>query len=85
MTLRRKNPILRSMDTHLDSELISAIETVLVDCNITQSQFGLAAVNDANLLTQLREGRELRRSTRAKVTACIEHMKQTPAIAGQAA
>jgi len=73
------------MKTYIDNELISAIEKVLSDCKVTQSQFGIDAVNDANLLPQLREGRELRRTTRAKVTACIEHMKQDPAIAGQAA
>lgn len=69
-----------AMETFIDNELIEAIESVLLDCNITQSQFGLKAVNDANLLTQLREGRELRRSTRAKVTTCIEDLRTSARV-----
>lgn len=48
-------------------DLLHDIETFCAAHAMRESRFGRDAVNDAKLVSNLREGRELRRATREKV------------------
>jgi len=54
-----------------EHELLDQIERFLAATGMGQTAFGKGAINDANLLAQLKGGRELRRDTRARVTRYI--------------
>lgn len=47
--------------------ILSEIESYLANRGITATAFGSSAVNDPRLVFDLRDGRELRRTTRKKV------------------
>lgn len=48
-------------------DLLNEIEAFRADHGIAESSFGRKAANDTRLIGQLRDGRELRRATVAKV------------------
>lgn len=50
-----------------DTALIDSIDTYLMRNGTTATQFGLEALEDPNLVFQIREGRWLRESTRKRV------------------
>lgn len=62
------------MDKKTDTELLNAIDALMRETKISPSNFGTEAVNDANLVFQLRAGRDLRTSTRSKVFNCIDRL-----------
>lgn len=47
--------------------LLSQIEAFCRDHGLSESQFGLLALNDKNLIPQLRNGRDLRTSTARRI------------------
>lgn len=55
--------------------ITSDIERYTAEHGLTRSQVGDLLLNDPNLIRDLRNGRELRRSTRARLVA---RMKLTP-------
>lgn len=58
--MKRADPILRQIEDHLRRTGMSA------------TAFGIQTLNDPALVTDLRNGRELRSATRARVMAFIE-------------
>ena len=62
--------------------LTQRIEVYLKESGLTESDFGRAAINDPNLVRQLREGREPRRRTRERIAAFLD---ANPLTEGEAA
>ena len=62
--------------------LTQRIEAYLKESGLTESDFGRAAINDPNLVRQLREGREPRRRTRERIAAFLD---ANPLAEGEAA
>lgn len=58
------------MDTKND-QFLSQIETYLFERGMSATAFGRESANDPNLVFDLREGRELRRATRDKITSFL--------------
>lgn len=48
-------------------DLLHDIETFCAKHDLTESQFGLGALNDKNFVPQFRDGRDIRFSTAEKV------------------
>lgn len=64
-----------------EHKLIKRIEAFIARHNMAASEFGKRAVNDGNLLTQLRAGRELRSRTRSRILLFIgSHSKRVPDV-----
>jgi hypothetical protein len=59
-----------------EHDLLNQIERFLERTGMVPTAFGRSAINDANLITQLRDGRELRRDTRARVSQYIMSQSQ---------
>lgn len=59
-------------------DLLAEAEAYCEARDVKPTIFGLEAINDANLLRDLRAGRELRRSTVAKVRAYMASGKPCP-------
>lgn len=57
------------MDTTLasDADILIGIERFIAEHDLPPATFGRKALGDANLIRNLREGRELRRATEARV------------------
>lgn len=53
--------IIRRIMTDTDNELISQIKETLAQRRVTPTKFGKDVANDSSLLTDLEDGRELRR------------------------
>jgi hypothetical protein len=70
------------MSTHPEHDLIERIEAFLSVSGMKPTAFGKLAIGDANLLAQLKAGRELRRVTRARIiNTIIEHPEnETPRL-----
>jgi len=49
--------------------LLDDIEAFIAAQELSESQFGTSAINDKNLVVDLRNGRDIRLSTAAKVRA----------------
>lgn len=54
-----------------DTELLNEIQAFLTETGMKPWEFGRKAINDPKLWAGLRKGRELRRSTRARVLAFL--------------
>lgn len=54
------------------ADLIEQIEAYCQATGIAQTKFGEMAVNDPNLMRDLRNGRELRRKTMARILSTIQ-------------
>ena len=54
-----------------EHELIAEIDGFLSSTGMKPTSFGKAAIGDANLVSQLNSGRELRRVTRGRVLSFI--------------
>lgn len=52
--------------------ILSEIERFMADRGMTATAFGTSSVNDPRLVFDLREGRELRRSTRVRVETFMQ-------------
>lgn len=52
-----------------DADILPLIEQFVRQYDVPPTTFGRRAIGDANLIENLRAGRELRRSTEAKVRA----------------
>ena len=50
-----------------DADILNEVEAFCSKHELPRTTFGRAAIGDANLIDDLREGRELRRATEAKV------------------
>lgn len=62
---------------------LPAIERFLKHHDMAASTFGRDAVSDPGLVTGLRDGRELRRATRAKIMAFMTEFEESQAEAVQ--
>lgn len=63
----------------IEKGLIARIIKFCQQREMSQTQFGIKTVNDPNLVTDLEEGRELRRETRARVVKYLKkRRKKTP-------
>lgn len=57
---------------YIDHELLAAIDQFIAEHpGMTASAFGTQSINDPALVSDLREGRELRRATRERILAFI--------------
>lgn len=56
---------------YIDHDLLARIDRFLEAEHMTPTAFGRRVANDSMLVPQIREGRELRRATRAKIEAFI--------------
>lgn len=64
----------------IEPETLKArVEDALKVTHLSPSQFGRQAVNDPNLVKDLREGRELRKKTRERVLTFIERIQSEDA------
>ena len=52
--------------------LLGKVEEYLAKSGLNESMFGMRAIGDPNLVQQMREGRELREKTKARVISFIE-------------
>lgn len=69
------------MEKHPDTELISLIEAFLAEAKMRPTTFGRLAAKDQNLVSQLKDGRELRRHTRERVLSFIgSHSIEAPDV-----
>lgn len=69
------------MTQNPEQHLIEQINAFIAEANMKPSEFGKRAVNDGNLIKQLKEGRELRQKTREKVIRFIgSHSKRVPDV-----
>jgi len=50
-----------------DADILSGIERFIAEHGLPPTTFGRKAIGDANLIPNLKDGRELRRATEAKV------------------
>ena len=65
------------MDAHSPCDpVLQDVERFLASSQMTPTAFGRLAVNDPTLVHELRNGRDLRRSTRARVLAFIREQTQ---------
>lgn len=51
----------------MDDDLLTEIEAFRQEADLPETTFGRRAIGDANLIANLRAGRELRRATAAKI------------------
>lgn len=63
------------MADFIDTDLIEQIERLISETDIKPTVFGRLAIKDANLLGELKEGRELRFSTRKRVLEAIASIR----------
>lgn len=63
-----------------DADLISTIERFLAAHSMPPTTFGRRSIGDANLIDDLRAGRELRRATRQRVREFMREI-ETDAVA----
>ena len=68
---KRKYPSVVCMSTMHPHPLLDAIEAHRAKTGITETAFGLAAVGDPKFVFDLKQGREPRRKTVARVTEFI--------------
>lgn len=64
--------------TDTDQTLIAQIEETLTKRRVTPTAFGKQIANDSNLLTNLKEGRELRRELRTRLNMFLEGLELPP-------
>jgi hypothetical protein len=57
-------------------ELLNLVEAAIVAKGLSPSRFGLEAADDANLVFQMRKGRELRHETAARVLNFIKRKSE---------
>lgn len=70
----------------VDHDLIDRIDAFLAKSGMSVTAFGLKVTNDRRLLPDIREGRDLRGSTRQKILAFIENPEAAPSSpSGEAA
>jgi hypothetical protein len=50
-----------------DADILSGIESFIAEHGLPPTTFGRKAIGDANLVPNLKQGRELRRATEARV------------------
>lgn len=60
-----------SMNNIVEADLLRAVDRFLDETGMKPTIFGKKALGDGNLVAQLREGRELRSSTRGRVLSFI--------------
>lgn len=65
-------------DKFVDAALIDQIEAYITAHNLTVTEFGLRSVNDRRLIPDLREGRELRRTTRERILSFLSSPPDAP-------
>jgi DNA-binding response OmpR family regulator len=64
-----------------EHKLIKRIEAFLTRSGMAPTEFGKLAVNDGNLIAQLKSGRELRSRTKSRVLSFIgSHSKRVPDV-----
>lgn len=69
------------MEKQPDTELIAHIEAFLAMADMRPTTFGRLAAKDQNLISQLKDGRELRRKTRERVLSFIgSHSIEAPDV-----
>lgn len=60
-------------------QLLARIDGFLAKHKMSESQFGIDALNDKNFVPQLRDGRDIRFGTAAKVIAFMDAHEQDAA------
>lgn len=60
-----------------DADILDDIERFIATHDIPPTSFGRRSIGDANLVENLKAGRELRRATRAKVRAFMSEYRPT--------
>lgn len=68
----------------MDNELLSEIEVFRKRAKLPETTFGRRAIGDANLIANLRDGRELRRATTQRVRDFMVAYAPTPEQAAAA-